>query len=75
MRKFISMMMVAFVALFAISCDKPSQEEPTSGVTFQFQNAKSSLARGRRCGWGQQGCLSLTPALEPARLAPGPCPL
>lgn len=42
---------------------------------LQFQNAKSSLARERRCGWGQQGCLSLTPALEPARLAPGPCPL
>ena len=42
MRKFISMMMVALVALFAISCDKPSQEEPTSGVTFQFQNAKTT---------------------------------
>ena len=41
MRKFISMMMVALVALFAISCETPTPEN-TSGVNFTFQNAKTT---------------------------------
>ena len=41
MRKFISMMMMALVALFAISCET-SGDENTSGVTFKFQNAKTT---------------------------------
>lgn len=36
------MMMVAIVALFAVSCNDPAHEEPTSGVSFQFQNAKTT---------------------------------
>jgi hypothetical protein len=36
------MMMVALVALFAISCENTSKEGGTSGVSFKFQNAKTT---------------------------------
>lgn len=42
MRKLISMMMVALAALFTIGCQDNPDSGDTSGVTFKFQNAKTT---------------------------------
>ena len=40
MRKLFSLLSVALVALFAVGCETPG--EGTTGVTFDFQNAKTT---------------------------------
>ena len=41
MRKLFSLLCVAFVALFA-ACQQEGDEPTTSGVTFKFQDAKTT---------------------------------
>ena len=42
MRKLFSILSVALVALFAIGCENNNPDAGTSGVTFTFQNAKTT---------------------------------
>lgn len=42
MRKLFSILSIALVALVAVGCDNGSDDHGTSGVTFEFQNAKTT---------------------------------
>ncbi|MBO5017564.1 MAG: hypothetical protein J6C56_01705 [Alistipes sp.] len=42
MRKLFSLLSIALVALVAVGCDKGGDDQSTSGVTFEFQNAKTT---------------------------------
>ncbi|MBR2429220.1 MAG: hypothetical protein IKB15_04490 [Alistipes sp.] len=44
MRKLFSMMFLSLVALFAASCEPSQEEGGTSGITFEFQNAKTTAS-------------------------------
>ena len=42
MRKLFSILSIALVAFVAVGCENSSKEEGTSGLTFEFQNAKTT---------------------------------
>ena len=44
MRKLFSILSIALVSLFAFGCEKGGDDTTTSGVSFQFQNAKTTAS-------------------------------
>ena len=44
MRKLFSILSIALVSLFAFGCEKGGDDTTTSGVAFQFQNAKTTAS-------------------------------
>lgn len=44
MRKLFSILSIALVSLFALGCEKGGDDTTTSGVSFQFQNAKTTAS-------------------------------